>query len=120
MNTDLSSDIFHRVGNLEQTTSGLESRVSNLEVVSHRLESVAQNLREDVAEIKGLMPAIATKSDMSAISERLSAKIDSAVIGVINQALSTYPAKAGVWWTAVGAVAMVVAAAITVLQVTGH
>lgn len=114
MNEDKgAADICTRVGNLEAITSNLGTRVGSL-------EAVAQKLREDVAEIKGLMPNIATKADLAVVSERLSTKIDSAVIGLINQALSTYPARAGALWTAVGAIAMIIAVVITVLQATHH
>ena len=48
-----------------------------------------------MTKIEAILPSVATKADLAAISERLSTKIDTAVVGLLKDALSAYPARTG-------------------------
>lgn len=89
--------------NLPSWGTQLERRVSTL-------EATVSDMKSDVAEIKGVLSSLATKADIAVSSERLSSKIDNSVNGILDSALKAYPARVGLIWTAVGALAMVAAA----------
>jgi uncharacterized coiled-coil protein SlyX len=78
---------------LEGRVDNLEGRVGKLENKADTLDTTVTALRLDLTEIRAVMPSVATKTDISECSERLSSKIDSALNSQLNNALNAVPWK---------------------------
>jgi hypothetical protein len=94
----------------------LPTRVGILETRVDKHDTLLGALRTDVSKIEAVLPSVATKADLAAISERLSAKIDTAVVGLLKDALSAYPARMGNIFALVSALAAIAAVAIAALK----
>lgn len=84
--------------------AALEPRIDMLEQRVNRLEDVVAILRDDVSEIKGLLPNLATKADVTAVVS----KIDQSINGILKDALSSVPAKQVVLWTSISSITALV------------
>lgn len=89
-----------------------DALTGRVDVLQHELFM----LKSDVAEIKGLLPNLATKADVSVMGERLGSKIDDSVNGLLKDALASVPAKVTIWFAAISAFAVFIGAAATILQ----
>lgn len=87
-----------RIVTLEQKAREHDARFT-------RLEASIDTLKEDVAEIKGSLKALATKSDLSVM-----------VNGVLRDALNAVPMRQSILWTAISALAGAATVGITILS----
>lgn len=91
----------------------LPARVGRLETRVDSLDNAVGTLREDVSEIRAILPALSTKADVAAVAERLSSKIDASVVGLLRDALSAYPARIGNLFALMSAVAAIATVGLT-------
>lgn len=94
---------------LKKDVGELKGRLGSLERTVATHDSM-------IREMRGRLEQTATKADLAGYSERLAAKIDSAVNGLLRDAISAIPARQAVMWAAVMGVAAVVTGVITVLE----
>lgn len=88
-------------------------RIDNLEVRVSKLEDIVSVLKTDVAEIKAILPHLATRADISQVIS----KIDDAVSGLLKDALRSVPARQVVVWTSVSAITALVGLALAMMHV---
>lgn len=98
----------------------LTNRVERVESRVDLLEATVRVLSVDVAEIKAVLPSLSTKADIAQSSERLSEKIDSAINGLLKDALAAFPAKLGLVLAALSGFAVLVTTVVEILHATGH
>lgn len=103
------SDLENRVGHLEIRMDTTEDRVANT-------EGIVDLLKKDVAEIKAMLPRLATKDDIHKITE----KIDRDINGLLRDALSSVPGRQAALWAAVSGVGVAVGTIITIFHLIQH
>lgn len=90
----------------------LDSRVKRLEEGMLAISSHVSRLDSDISEIRATLAHTATKADM----ERISAKIDQAVGGLLKDALNSVPGRQAAMWATVTAMVSVGMLLITILM----
>lgn len=78
---------------LEDRVDALENGHRTLDGRVGTLEKSVSSLREDLAELRIIVPTLATKVDLSKHETSMGAKIDSAINGVLRDALNSVPAR---------------------------
>lgn len=91
-------------------------RVDRLESRVDRLDRITEDLERDVAEIRVTLASLATKLDVSELAERLSSKIDTAVNGLLRDAISAVPARQAAIWALVSGICVIVGIVVAVIR----
>ena len=95
-------------------------RIDRLESRVNKLESITSGLREDLAEVRAMLPSLSTKEDLRAIETSLTKELYVAINGILGDAIRAYPNKLGVIWTAIGSTATLVATALALILWLRH
>lgn len=80
------------------------------------LERAVALLQADMAEIKAILPFLATRTDVAVMSKDVTSKIDTAINGLLKSALDSVPMKATVWVGVLTALVMIFGTVVTLLQ----
>jgi len=87
----------------EMPDEDIAFKVAVLRGDHENLRRHVERLDSDISEIKTTLARTATKDDVAAVGT----KIDSAINGLLRDALNAIPAKQTMWWTAVMAIAAI-------------